>query len=186
MNYKGKLNLILGPMFSSKTTTLISRYHKYIIGGKKCLMIKLKSDTRYDHKFVVTHSNIKVSAIPCEKLEELDHLVNNYDVICIDEIQFYPDAPFYCDEWANRGLIVEACGLNGTFERKPFPIISKLIPLCENITFLEAVCKDNGKKGVFTYRTINDNTLKVIGGSNIYEALDRYTYFTKTFNKNKK
>ncbi|MCJ7637940.1 MAG: hypothetical protein MUO21_10665, partial [Nitrososphaeraceae archaeon] len=111
----GQINLVIGSMFSEKTTNLIRRYNRYTIGGKKCLMIKYKNDTRYDSEMVVTHDNIKINAIVCEYLSEADKLINNYDVICIDEVQFYQDAYIFCDKWANEGKIIEACGLNGTF-----------------------------------------------------------------------
>lgn len=177
MLYRGKINLILGPMFSGKTSTLISRYNRYTIGGKKCLMVKYKHDTRYDNKSIVTHDNIKLDAIVCEYLYEIDHLVKNYDVICIDEIQFYKDAHIFCDKWANNNLIIEACGLNGTFERKPFDIISKLLPLVENITYLTAICRETGNEATYSYRKTSETQEEVIGGSDKYSAVDRQTYF---------
>ena len=42
------LNLFIGPMFSGKTTTLLSRLERYKIGGKKCIVIKYDQDDRYD------------------------------------------------------------------------------------------------------------------------------------------
>ena len=173
----GGINLILGCMFSSKTSTLISRYNRYSIGGKKCIMIKYKNDVRYDPFRVVTHDGIKVEAIVCNLLAEVDTKIQNYDVICVDEVQFYKDADIYLDKWANDGKIIEACGLNGDYNRKPFDVISQLIPKVENITFLKAICKNNGNDAVFSKRLINSNKQELIGGENIYEAVDRETFF---------
>ena len=165
-------------MFSGKTSELISRYNRYTIGKKKCLMIKYKNDTRYDKNMIVTHDGIKISAVVCKNLYEVDHKINNYDVICIDEVQFYKDADIFCDKWATENnKIVEACGLNSTFERKPFPIISNLIPLVEDITFLTAICKENGNDAVYSKRLIDDKKEELIGGSDVYSAVDRETYF---------
>ena len=177
---KGQFNFIIGCMFSGKTSELISRYNRYTIGKKKCLMIKYKNDTRYDKNMIVTHDGIKVNAVVCENLYEVDYKINNYDVICIDEVQFYKDADIFCDKWANNGKIVEACGLNGTFERKPFPIISNLLPLAENITFLTAICKETGNNAVYSKRLIDDKKEEVIGGEDAYSAVDRETYFKNT------
>ena len=58
--YYGQLTLVLGCMFGGKTSYLINKYRRYTIGGKKCLMIKYKNDTRYDNTKVVTHDNIQV------------------------------------------------------------------------------------------------------------------------------
>jgi len=152
------------------------------------LMIKYKNDIRYDKKMIVTHDNIKVDAIACGKLEEIDNLslILDYSVICVDEVQFYPDAPIYLEKWANMGKIVEACGLNGTYDRTPFPIISELIPKAENITFLTAICRETGGLAVYSHLTKkqdggnNDATKELIGGAESYSAVDRQTYFLKS------
>ena len=175
--YFGKINLILGCMFSSKTSTLISRYKRYAIGGKKCLMIKNAMDTRYDENCVATHDLVKINAMKCLDLLELDEIVKDYDVILIDEIQFFKDADKICDKWANSGHIIEASGLNGTSDRTPFDIISKLIPLVNDITFLTAVCKQTGNDAIFTKRLVSNTDVILIGGSDIYTAVDRQTYF---------
>lgn len=180
MNYNGKLNLILGPMFSGKTTELNLRYRRYKIGGKKCLMVKYKGDNRYDNMNVVTHDNISTPAVVCNLLKDIDNIVEEYQVVCIDEIQFYKDAPIYCEKWANMGIIVEVCGLNGTFNRKPFPVVSELIAMAENILKINAVCKETGEDAAFS-TLLSDNTddsVEVIGGSDMYKATDRRTYFS--------
>ena len=186
-NY-GCFNLILGCMFSGKTSELIRRYNRYSIGGKKCLMIKYKNDNRYDSQMVVTHDNIKANALICEFLFEADDIVKEYDVVCIDEIQFYKDANIFCDKWASDGKIVEACGLNGTFNRKPFPMISMLIPLAEDISFFKAICKKTGDDAVYSQLNIeldslNKDKTEIIGGSDKYVAVDRKTFLgTKSCN----
>ncbi|QKF94268.1 thymidine kinase [Fadolivirus algeromassiliense] len=183
--YNGTFNLILGSMWSGKTSELVRRYTRHTIGGRKCLMIKYKNDTRYDEEMVVTHDKVKVQGLVCEYLYEADKVSENYDVVCIDEVQFYKDAHIFCDKWANEGKIIEACGLNGTFNRTEFPIISKLLPLAENITFLKAVCKETGHDA--TYSNINidveGNTTEVIGGSDKYNAVDRLTFFNSQTKK---
>lgn len=187
LTYKGTFNLILGSMWSGKTSELVRRYQRYSIVGKKCLMIKYKNDIRYNESMVVTHDKIKVEALACEYLYEADDIIKNFDIVCIDEVQFYKDAHIFIDKWANMGKIVEACGLTGTFNRTPFPIISKLVPLAENLTFLKAVCRETGNDAVFTHIHINpseyihvnasENELELIGGAEKYSAVDRQTYY---------
>ena len=137
----GSINLIIGPMYSGKTTELIRRFRRHKIGNKNCILIKYINDNRYNEEKISTHDNITIEAVKCSLLEELDKVIKIYDVICIDEIQFYKDASFYCDKWANEGKIIEACGLNGDYKRKPFEQISLLIPMIENITYLNAIDK---------------------------------------------
>jgi thymidine kinase len=176
----GSLNLIIGPMYSGKTSTLIIRYNRHTIARRKCIMIKYKHDTRYDDKMIVSHNGIKVQAISCEELLNVDHIVKEYDVICIDEVQFYKDAHIFCDKWANEGLIVEACGLNGTFERKPFNVISLLIPKCNDITYMKSICVETSGEAYYSKRNTNDTEVEVIGGVDMYSAADRKTFFDNT------
>lgn len=177
--YSGIFNLIIGSMWSGKTSELLRRYNRHTIGGRKCIIIKYANDTRYDNEMVVTHDKIKIQALVCKYLCEVDQAIVDYDVICIDEVQFYKDAYIYCDKWCNEGKIVEACGLNGTFNRTEFPIISKLLPLAENITFLKAVCKETGNDAVYSNINIDvqGKTTEIIGGAEKYNAVDRYTFF---------
>ena len=198
--YNGTLSLILGPMFSGKTSSLINEYKRYMIGGKKCLMIKNNKDNRYDENFIKTHdlkynydnnfkilnNNVMLSKFQdntncyifnCDLLYKADKIITNYDNIFIDEIQFFDDAVIYCDKWANQGKNIFCSGLSGTYERKPFENISLLIPLAENIIFKSAVCKITGKDANFSKREVENKNVFVIGNDNIYSATDRETYF---------
>jgi thymidine kinase len=179
LTYTGKINLIIGCMWSEKTSELVRRYKRHTLGGRKCIMIKYKNDTRYDNQMVVTHDGIKVTAFVCEYLSDANEIIKTYDVICVDEVQFYKDAHIFIDKWANEGKIIDACGLNGTFNRTEFPIISKLIPLAETITHLKAVCKETGKDAIYSKMKVDGdkNVIEVIGGSDKYDAVDRKTYF---------
>jgi len=169
------LKLFIGPMYSGKTTTLLCRLERYKIGGKKCIIIKYKNDTRYDKDMVVTHSNNKHDALCTELLSEVEDKIMDYDVILIDEIQFYKDAAFICNKWANE-KIVECYGLNGDYKREPFEQISLLIPLSDKITHLTAIDKNNGEHAPFTYRTSDEINQEVIGGMDKYIALSRKSY----------
>ena len=174
----GKLHLILGPMFSGKSTLLLTRYRRYRIAGKACLLVKYAKDRRYDDSaaMIVTHDKLRYEATACTKLAELDDLVQDYDVICIDEIQFYPDAADFADRWANQGKIVECCGLSGDYKREPFEQISRLIPRCDDITHVKAVCKSSGLDAPFSQRFSLEEEQEVIGGSDKYQAVSRAVY----------
>ena len=125
--YTGSIHLILGPMYSGKTTELLRLYRRYQIANQKCVLIKFEEDNRYDKNKVVTHDMIQYDAIKATFLSQIiQHpQIIDADVICIDEVQFYADAHHICDTWANNGKIVIASGLNGDYKRMPFDIISK-------------------------------------------------------------
>ena len=179
----GSIHLILGNMFSGKTTELLRRYRRYKFSGKSCIAIKYTNDTRYDTNYddpmVITHDNMKVEAIACKCLHEVNEQIKDYDVICIDEVQFYTDAPEFCEKWANQGKIIEASGLSGTFNRTPFPVISNLIPLAETLIMLDAICEKTGNRAPFTKLLIENTTggVEIIGGADKYAPVDRGTYF---------
>ena len=172
----GKLNLIIGPMYSGKSSMLISRYLRYKIANKKCIIIKFDRDKRYDDSKIVTHNLISYDAIPCGKLEQVDNIIQDYDVVCIDEVQFYPDSSIFCDKWANQGKIVEASGLNGDFKRQPFEQISKLIPLADKIDHLVAVDRESGEDAPFTTRLSKEKEQIIIGGIECYQAMTRQNH----------
>lgn len=181
LTFNGEIQLILGNMFSGKTSELLRRYRRYKISGKSCILIKYRGDNRYDDEMIVTHdgAKIEVPALICELLSQVNSNVLNYDVICIDEIQFYKDAHIFCELWANKGKIIIASGLSGTFNRTPFPVVSKLIPLAESVVVLNAICVPTGKEAAYTKLTIENTTggTEIIGGSEMYIPVDRKTFF---------
>lgn len=175
----GAFHLILGCMFSGKTSELIRRYQRHVLGGKRCLMVKYARDTRYSANAVATHDGVSIHGVRCLLLADVDRYVVESDVVCIDEVQFYKDAPMWCDKWANDGKVVIACGLNGMFNREPFPVVSQLIPLVEDITFLTAICRETGDEAVYSQRLTDETEEQIIGGAETYRAADRTTYFAK-------
>lgn len=160
-------------MFSGKTTMLLSRLERYKIGGKRCIVVKYDKDTRYDEHKICSHLQVKHDALKSNFLEKIESQVMEYDVIMIDEIQFFKDASIYCSHWANKGIIVEVYGLNGDFQQKPFEQISLLIPQSDKITHLTAIDRKNGLDAPFTIRTTNEKEQEIIGGQDIYKAVSR-------------
>ncbi len=52
---KGRIELIIGPMFAGKSTELLRRMKRHEIAGSKCLRIKFSDDTRYSNDSIATH-----------------------------------------------------------------------------------------------------------------------------------
>ena len=77
-----------------------------------------------------------------------------FDVVAVDEGQFFNDIVGVCERLANEGKIVIVAALDGTFQRKPFGNILNLVPLAERLTKLSAVCVECGKEAAFTKRII--------------------------------
>lgn len=52
---RGRIELIIGPMFAGKSTELLRRVKRHEIAGSKCLRIKYADDTRYSVDSISTH-----------------------------------------------------------------------------------------------------------------------------------
>jgi thymidine kinase len=88
----GEITIIFGPMFSGKSTELLKRVRRLELQKKKCLVVNYNLDNRYSAEDVVsTHDKIMVKAVKRNRLEEILDIYNDYDVIAIDEGQFFPD-----------------------------------------------------------------------------------------------
>lgn len=185
INYTGNIHLIVGPMFSGKTTELLRLLNRTKVLDIPILLIKYNGDTRFDDKMIVTHDNISHMSTIISDGHSLGNTLKEFltknpstkTYIFIDEIQFFNDGAEVCDKLANLGYFIVACGLQGDYQRNIFPTIAKLIPLCEKITHLSAVDKESGSDCSFTKRITNDNQLEVIGGDDKYQATSRKNYF---------
>ena len=65
---RGEIQIILGPMYSGKTTQLLERLTKHMIAERKFLVINHTRDTRYGINSITTHSCQKLPAITETKL----------------------------------------------------------------------------------------------------------------------
>jgi thymidine kinase len=179
MPFDGRIHLVLGNMFSGKTTELLRQYKRFTLAHRKCLLIKHASDTRFDDVCITSHDGDRVHALAVQRLADVDQaLVDAADVICIDEVQFFADCDVVCEAWANEGKVVVAAGLVATYQRQHWPNISRLIAKAETLTRLTAVCSECKAEGFFTHRT-NASTDNLVGGSEDYESLCRKCWMDK-------
>ena len=81
-------DIIIGPMFSGKSTELYRRINRFHSIGKRVLIVNHQNDTRTAG--ISTHDGREYSAIKCSHLMNLKD-IHSYDVIGIDEAQFFSD-----------------------------------------------------------------------------------------------
>ena len=182
MSTSGSIEVILGPMFAGKSTELIRNIKRHKIGGKKVLVIKHHCDNRYSEKCVATHDQETFEAFACSEIAQVGDLYVEYDVIGIDEGQFFPDIVAECEKMAREGKKVIVAGLSGTFERKPLGDILSLIPLCEKLTKLTSVCTycSADRDAIYTVRTITNKSEVLIGGQDIYRPACRPCFYAQS------
>ncbi|KAL4444721.1 hypothetical protein ABPG74_015929 [Tetrahymena malaccensis] len=177
---RGSISVYIGPMFSGKSTSLLNDILKYESQKKKVLVISFAHDNRYsDQAEIVTHQHKTHHAVKCYELKEVEQQYKDYDVIAIDEGQFFLDIADKCDQYANDGKIVVVAALDATFQRKAFNQILNLIPVAENVIKLKGQCSSCNQESSFSSRKIKSNVIELIGGEDLYEPLCRTCFHIK-------
>jgi len=170
----GYLELILGPMFSGKSSKLIQIIQKYKILKQSILVLKPNIDNRYSYNSeITTHDKIATDCLLIKELSEILD-VSNYDIIVIEEGQFFTDIYEKVSEWCKTKKVYVA-GLNGDANQNLFGNLYKLISIVDNIVFLTALCIkcNNGNSAIFSKKNINNNLIVEVGGSELYEVVCR-------------
>jgi len=179
MTVAGSIELILGPMFAGKTTELLRRITRFELAKKTCIVLKYAKDQRYSAESVATHDLQMRKALSCSLLMPQLQECMKYDVIGIDEGQFFADIVEFSDYLANHGKTVIIAGLDGDYRRIPFGRILELVPKCESLTKISAVCTTTGKDASYSQRIIDSSELELIGGAESYRAASRAAYFNQ-------
>ena len=171
------LSIIMGNMFSGKTSELIRRLKRLKIIGKKILVVNSAKDTRSPDEVLKTHDNVRFD---CFKVYELFELVNNEefnnaDIIAIDEAQFFPRLKEFVEYCMCVNKYVIIAGLDGDSFQNKFGELLDCIPIACEVTKLSALCMrcKYGTPGPFTKRIVKNQELELIGGSDMYIATCR-------------
>lgn len=178
------LEIILGPMFSGKTTRLMQIYHIHsYINPEQIAVVNFWEDQRYNNgesqiPCLYSHNQTRV---PCLSLQNLNELKNHpkyylYGVILINEAQFFDDLKdFVLEAVEIHKKKVILFGLDGDYLRRPFVNLLELIPYCDSVEKLKALCCRcrDGTLASFTHRTVSSTEVKLIGASEKYESLCR-------------
>ena len=185
---QGRIELIIGCMYSGKTTELLRLIKRYSSIKKKMLIINYEGDNRYGDKndnTIYTHDKNGIEANHISNLDDIKNklslrrIYQEADIIFINEGQFFDKLfEFTVNAADNDNKTIIICGLDGDYKREPFGDILKLIPQAEKITRLEALCKvcNNGTSAIFTRRIIESSEQKLIGGEESYIPVCRKHY----------
>ena len=120
-NHGGWLEVVCGPMFSGKSEELIRRLRRAEIAGQRVLIVKPRIDNRYDIAHVVSHAGARMRAVAVDDPADIPGLVDGYDVVGVDEVQFFPpQITLLLDGLVEGGKRIIACGLDQDFRGLPF------------------------------------------------------------------
>ena len=178
----GWIEVICGSMFSGKTEELIRRLNRARIAQQKVEVFKPAVDTRYDEEDVVSHDEKKTHSIPVQNASQILFYAEDFEVVGIDEAQFFGnELVAVCNELAENGKRVLVSGLDMDFKGNPFGPIPQLMAVAEYVTKVHAICIRCGNLANHSHRTVEDESLVVLGETDVYEPLCR-----KCFNENRK
>ena len=173
----GWIEVITGCMFSGKTEELIRRINRALIARQKVKIVKPHTDQRYHPTHVVSHNEKIIDSIAVTNASEIVDLAKNYEVIGIDEAQFFDEGIVaVCNQLANEGKRVIVAGLDMDFEGKPFGPMPTLLAVAEYVTKLHAICTKTGDLASFSFRLTNDADKVKLGNADVYEARSRSSF----------
>ncbi len=196
-----RLEVIVGPMFSGKTELLISRLHRVLYARKRLRIVKPARDTRTAGFIAARAVNPDGTTEITDKLsatmirDEADFArvagAGDYDVLAVDEAQFFPlDEPVKDSlGWFGRAvrelmrarrdsnLRIIVAGLDMDFAENPFGPIPGLLAMADQVDKLTGVCMVCGSDhGYISHRIIPGEAQLVVGDAGEYQVRCRACY----------
>lgn len=174
------LEIVVGPMFSGKSSYALSYIRRQRAIGKTVIVIKPNIDNRYSNEhMLVTHDQQQT---PCmiwpvhDPLNPCIPRVRDADCIVLEETQFFRGVQSFVgyalQAYKKNILLV---GLDATASQQPFGEIFNCIPWATSITKLCALCKrcGDGTLAPFTKKICPEvgNTVVDVGGAEKYESV---------------
>lgn len=178
----GKLTIITGPMYSGKTTELLSFAEIYELGRKKILIFKPAIDTRYSKDDVVTHKMFKMPARVVGKAQEIleyyESLEEKPDAIFVDEVHFFDsDLTKVLKTITLDGIDVYCAGLDMSYLWEPFDVTAQLMSIADEVIKKKAVCEVCGEyNATLSYKTRANGGVLDVGGKEKYIAVCKECY----------
>jgi thymidine kinase len=175
----GSIELICGSMFSGKTEEFIRRVKRAVIAKQKIVLFKPKIDNRNEANHIISHDGTRLESIVVTKTSDIVDAIKNtsYDVIGIDEIQFFDQHIVYlCNKLADEGVRVILAWLDLDSKGRPFGPMPNLMAIADTVVKLHAICTKCGSHAHYSYRMSPIDKQVLVAGSDVYMALCRNCY----------
>jgi thymidine kinase len=183
------LSVFTGCQASSKTTRNISDATKWLdVLHCKGVYINHINDTRDEANIISSNSSSykgvsdKFTILSVPNLTDILDELDNYNVICIDEIQFFPDIVPVCKYLLDNGKHIFCSGLNTDWKGNDFGDVKNLLKYATTFEVLHAKCmhcvEEYKEKGIHNLHQIPDasRTGKISGTNEVIEigGVDKY------------
>lgn len=189
MTSKGKITMIVGPMFAEKSGELITTcetLREY--AHKKVMVYKPSTDNRWSDTEIVSRigTRLKAETLPANITDDviikvLGDMIS-YDVVAFDEVHFYSEKiTKLIYELSMAGKDIYIAGLNLDYAANTFGEVGNLMALSDEIKIKRAYCTVCGAEAKFTQRIINGKpaefgTQVVVGDKENYEVRCKMHY----------
>jgi thymidine kinase len=172
-----RLEIIMGNMFSGKTSELIRRLKRHSAIGDTVLVINSKKDVRNEGDFLQTHDRSTFDCLKTNVLADVFGTQKYFDavVVAVDEAQFFEGLRPFVEQALKDCKHVILTGLDGDFKQQVFGELLYLVPLADDVTKLKALCMEcmNGTLGPFSKRTSSSTEQELVGDVDVYRAVCR-------------
>jgi thymidine kinase len=174
MTLNPTLTVYTGPMWSGKTTRMLSDLERFRLQKRDCIAFKPALDVRYGYGKIVSHSGwcvpasvVKTGFDMLAMLEASDRMPQ---VVAVDEafmISGVADALIWL---YSRGTTVVVSTLDMSYTCKPFKEVQRLLPWATRIEKCVAVCVECGQDARYTHKKIAEDDREIqVGGAEMYE-----------------
>jgi thymidine kinase len=171
--YLGRIEVIVGSMFSGKTEELIRRVKRAVLARQVVQAFKPRIDDRYDPTRIVSHGAIAIDAVAVASSASLLKRVSDAtQVVAVDEAQFFDRGIVeVIDLLADSGRRVIVAGLDQDWRGRPFAPIPELMAIAEEVMKVRAVCAACGGDASRSQRLRPDidAATVLVGGADKYE-----------------
>lgn len=165
-----RLDLIVGPMFSGKTSELMRRVKRYQLGKVDVRIFKPIIDDRSVGE-IKSHDDDSMPAIEIAKPEQILTIILDHAsarVIAIDEAHFFDKTQKgllnVCRELMRRGFLVMVAGLDrDSAKGEPMPHMCFLMGDANHVLKCSAVCMLCTRDATHTFRR-QESTGKLVMG----------------------
>jgi thymidine kinase len=176
--FKMSLEIVVGPMFSGKSTYALSYAKRYRSIGKRVIIVKPNIDNRYtDEHVIISHDG---EQLPCVNWDVYLPFDDDYflaaDCIVFEEAQFFRGLKCLVKHlvvFNNKNVLL--VGLDGDASQETFGEVLECIPLCNKLIKLNSYCSvcNDGTLAPYTKRINHENSTEQIhvGGSEMYRAV---------------
>lgn len=167
--------VFVGPMWSSKTTRLLSALERHRLQKKRVMVFKPDIDDRYSKCEVVSHSGWRCGAIAVKEGSDILEAVAEADdppeVVAVDEAFMIKGVAEVLTYLYKLGITVVASTLDLSYSGKPFAEVKELLPWATHVEKCAAVCTECGRDAHYTHKkqVTGDEEIEV-GGGELYEA----------------